>query len=131
MAMIKDRELITPAPNAETEAFWKAAENGKLLIGRCKATGKAFYYPRAISPFTLTDEVELIEASGRGTIYSFSYLARAPEPFAIAYVVLEEGPMMLTNIVDCDSDDIEIGMPVRLTFKPSSGGPPIPMFTPE
>ena len=55
---------------------------------------------------------------------------RAPEPFAIAYVELEEGPMVLTNIVDCDSDALTIGMPVRLVFKPSNSGPPVAMFTP-
>jgi hypothetical protein len=131
MAMIKDRELTPPVPNAETAAFWNAAEDGRLLIGRCKTTGRAFFYPRRVSPFTLSGDVEWIEASGRGTIYSFSYMARAKVPFAIAYVELEEGPMVLTNIVDCDSDQIAIGLPVRLVFKPSNGGPPIPMFTPE
>jgi uncharacterized OB-fold protein len=130
MAAIKDRKLTAPTPNPETEAFWKAAEQGKLLIGRCLDTGKAFFFPRTLSPFTLSDNVDWIEASGRGTIYSFSYMARAPEPFAIAYVELEEGPMVLTNIVDCDSDALRIGLPVRLVFKPSDGGPPVAMFTP-
>lgn len=131
MALIKDRELTAPTPNPETERFWKAAEDGKLLIGRCRDTAKAFFFPRGLSPFTLSDNVEWIEASGRGTIYTFSYMARAPEPFAIAYVELEEGPMMLTNIVDCESDDLKIGLPVKLVFKPSTDGPPIPMFTPD
>jgi uncharacterized OB-fold protein len=130
MAVIKDRKLTAPVPNPETEAFWKAAEQGRLLIGRCRDTGKAYFFPRALSPFTLSNNIECIEASGRGTIYSFSYMARAPEPFAIAYVELEEGPMVLTNIVDCDSDALRIGMSVRLVFKPSDGGPPAPMFTP-
>jgi len=130
MAMIKDRTLTAPPPNPETERFWRAAEDGKLLIGRCLDTGKAFYYPRALSPFTLSDRVEWIAASGRATIYTFSYMPRAPEPFAIAYVELEEGPLMLTNIVDCDSDALAIGLPVRLVFKPTADGPPIPMFTP-
>lgn len=130
MATIKDRGLTAPTPNPETEAFWKAAEENRLLIGRCLTTGRAFFYPRALSPFTLSNQVEWVEASGRGTIYTYSFMARAPEPFAIAYVELEEGPMILTNIVDCDADDIKIGMPVRLVFKPSEGGPPVPMFRP-
>ena len=130
MAMIQDRKLTAPTPNPETEAFFEAAEDGTLLIGRCLTTGKAFFYPRALSPFTLTDNVEWVEASGRGTIYSFSHMARAPEPFVIAYVELEEGPKMLTNIVDCDAEKLKIGMAVNLVFKPSDGGPPIPMFAP-
>lgn len=128
--MLNDRELTPPTPNPETEVFYEAAEEGKLLIGRCLTTGKAFFFPRALSPFTLTDNIDWVEASGNGTIYTFSHMARAPEPYVIAYVKLEEGPMILTNIVDCDVDEIKIGMPVSLVFKPSDGGPPIPMFTP-
>ena len=52
-------------------------------------------------------------------------------PYAIAYVTLAEGPTMMTNIVDCDLDKIRIGQPVRLVFKPTDGGPPVPMFTPH
>ncbi len=129
MVMIKDRPLATPQPNPETEAFIAAAREGKLLIGRCLDTGKTFYYPRQVSPFTLSDNVEWIEASGRGTIYTFSYMPRAPEPFAIAYVELDEGPKVLTNIVDCDSDDLKIDLPVKLVFKSTDDGLPIPMFT--
>ena len=57
-------------------------------------------------------------------------MQRAPVPYAVAYVTLAEGPTMLTNIVDCDFETIRIGMKVRLLFKPTEGGPPLPMFTP-
>ena len=57
-------------------------------------------------------------------------MRRAPTPYAIAYVTLAEGVSMLTNIVDCDFDTIRIGRDVRLVFKPTDGGPPVPMFTP-
>jgi uncharacterized protein len=126
----QERKIQAPQPNAETEAFWKAAEAGKLMVGRCNACGKVHYYPRAICPFCFSDRTELQEASGSGTIYSYSVMRRAPVPYAIAYVTLSEGPTMMTNIVDCDLDAIRIGQPVRLVFKPSDGGPPVPMFTP-
>jgi uncharacterized OB-fold protein len=57
-------------------------------------------------------------------------MRRAPEPYAIAYVRLEEGATMLTNIVDCDFNALKVGLEVKLVFKPSEGGPPVPMFTP-
>jgi uncharacterized protein len=57
-------------------------------------------------------------------------MPRADEPYAIAYVTLEEGTTMLTNIVDCDFDRLKIGQPVKLIFKTSKDGLPIPMFTP-
>jgi uncharacterized OB-fold protein len=57
-------------------------------------------------------------------------MRRAEVPYAIAYVTLTEGVEMLTNIVDCDLDSIRIGQRVKLVFKPTDGGPDIPMFTP-
>jgi uncharacterized OB-fold protein len=57
-------------------------------------------------------------------------MKRAEVPYAIAYVTLEEGPTMITNIVDCDLDAIRIGQKVAVSFKPTEGGPPVPMFAP-
>ena len=126
----QDRKIQAPQPNAETAAFWKATEERKLMVGKCNACGKVHYYPRAICPFCFSDRTELQQASGNGTIYTYSVMRRAPIPYAIAYVTLAEGPTMMTNIVDCDLDNIRIGQAVRLVFKPSEGGPPVPMFTP-
>ena len=124
------RKIAAPPVNLETQAFWKAAEEGKLMIGKCTACGAVHYYPRAICPYCLSDKTELQQASGNGTIYTYSVMRRAPIPYAIAYVTLQEGVSMMTNIVDCDLDSIKIGQAVRLVFKPSDGGPPVPMFTP-
>jgi uncharacterized OB-fold protein len=57
-------------------------------------------------------------------------MRRVPVPYAIGYVTLEEGVSMMTNIVDCDLDAIRIGQRVKVVFKPTDGGPPVPMFTP-
>jgi uncharacterized protein len=126
----KERELAAPEPNPETQAFWDAAKEGKLLIKHCRACGELHYYPRALCPFCFSDQTEWRESKGRGTIYSYSVMRRAPVPYAIAYVTLEEGPTMMTNLVDCDFDRLRIGQSVKLVFKPTQGGPPVPMFTP-
>jgi uncharacterized OB-fold protein len=126
----QERKIQAPQPNAETAAFWDAAADGRLMIGRCAECGQTHYYPRAICPFCFSDKTELQQASGRGTIYTYSVMRRTPIPYAIAYVTLAEGPTMMTNIVDCDLDGIRIGQAVRLVFKPTEGGPPVPMFTP-
>ena len=57
-------------------------------------------------------------------------MRRAPVPYAIAFVTLAEGVTMMTNIVDCDLDAIRVGQPVKLVFKATEGGPPLPMFAP-
>jgi uncharacterized OB-fold protein len=127
--MMTARKIPAPAINPETRPFWDAAAQGRLMVKKCLQCGEAHFYPRSICPFCHSDRTEWLAASGRGTIYSYSIMRRAPEPYAIAYVALEEGPKMLTNLVDCVFDEIAIGKAVRLAWQPSDGGPPVPMFT--
>lgn len=108
--------------------FWEAATDGKLLLKRCVDTGKCFYYPRELSPFT-GGETEWVEASGRGTIYSCSVSYRAQPPYCIAYVQLDEGPLMLTNIVAEPLEQIAIGQRVKVVFREDSNGRHLPFFT--
>jgi uncharacterized OB-fold protein len=125
------RKIPAPAVNPENKAYFEAASRGKLLIKKCTACGEYHHYPRALCPFCFSDNTEWRDARGTGTIYTYSVLRRGvPEPYCIAYVTLEEGVSMLTNIVDCDLDAVRIGQKVRVAFKPSDGGPPVPMFTP-
>lgn len=124
------RTIPAPPVNPETKPFWDAAGEGTLLLKRCDACGELHYYPRVACPFCGSDRTSWEAASGRGTIYSYSVFRRAPVPYAIAYVSLEEGPTMMTNIVDGDLDAIRIGQRVRVRFVPTDGGPPVPMFAP-
>lgn len=123
------REIPAPPVNAENAAFWSAAAEGRLLLKWCGDCGKPHWYPRALCPLCLSPRTEWREASGRGTVYSYSVMRRVPQPYAIAFVTLDEGPTMLANLVDCDFDRLAIGQPVRVVFRPSAGGPPVPMFT--
>src|SRR5215467_4135536 len=126
----KERTIAAPAVTPETQLFWDAAAAGRLLLKRCLGCGEPHHYPRPICPFCGSDRTEWRDASGRGTIYSYSVMRRAPVPYALAYVTLDEGVTMMTNIVDCDLDAIRIGQAVRVVFKPTDDGPPVPMFTP-
>ncbi len=125
-----ERKIPAPPVSPETQPFWNAAAEGRLLIKWCRSCDQAHYYPRSICPFCFGDTTEWREASGRGTIYSYSIMRRVPVPYAIAYVTLEEGVTMMTNIVDCDLDAIRIGQQVQVVFRPTEGGPPVPMFAP-
>lgn len=111
----------------EQHRFWEAAGKGKLLLKRCVATGKCFYYPREISPFT-GGTTEWVEASGRGAIYSCSLSYRAQPPYCIAYVQLDEGPLMLTNIVAERLEGIAIGQRVKVVFREDANGRYLPFF---
>ena len=125
-----ERKIPAHEANPETKPFWDAAAEGRLLIKKCVTCGQVHFYPRAICPFCGSDKTEWVSASGRGTVYSYSVMRRVPIPYALAYVTLEEGVTMMTNIVDGDLDAIRIGQRVTVAFKPSEGGPPVPMFRP-
>ncbi|MBI09041.1 MAG: DNA-binding protein [Rhodospirillaceae bacterium] len=127
---MSQRKIPSPPMSVENEAFWAAANEGKLMIPRCKDTGQFFWYPRNLSPFTLSNNVEMVEASGKGTIYTYSVMRRANPQYAIAYVTLEEGITMMTNIVDCDFDSVAIGQLVELDFYETENGQKVPVFKP-
>ncbi len=112
-----------PEPTAVSQPFWDAAREHRLLLQRSKKTGKYVYYPREVSPFGPDDELEWAEASGRGTIYSFTVARRAtgPQwegdvPYVIAIIELEEGPRLTANVVGCDPDSVVIGMAVVASY---------------
>lgn len=114
----------------ETNAFWTNLAEGRFLIRHCKACNKPHWYPRAICPFCFSSDTEWKEGSGRGTIYTYSVMRRAKVPYAIAFVELEEGPRMMTNLVDCDFDKIKIGQKVTLSVTKRDDGLPLPTFKP-
>jgi hypothetical protein len=125
-----ERKIPAPPTNPETKEFWEAAAKGTLLLKRCTSCAAVHYYPRALCPFCGSDATEWQPASGAGAIYSYSVMRRAEVPYAIAYVTLDEGVTMMTNLVGCDFDKLRIGQRVKLVFKPTDGGPPVPTFTP-
>jgi uncharacterized OB-fold protein len=123
------RKIAAPQINPETKSFWEAAAEGRFLIGRCTACGKAHYYPRSLCPFCF-GQAAMEAASGEGTIYALSVTYRGtPQPYAIGYVELKEGPRILTNFIDCDFKTLAIGQAVKLKGTPTEG-PPVPMFAP-
>jgi uncharacterized protein len=127
---IGTRALGDPNPSPETEAFWDASAQGVFLVRRCRVCGKAHWYPRTLCPFCSSADTEWVKGSGRGVIYSFSFMRRTEPPFVMAYVTLAEGPTMMTNIVNCSPDALEVGAAVELVFVRSAGGLAVPCFQP-
>ena len=130
MTAKKERKIASPEPTVGTEPYWEGARAGKLLIRHCTACDRVHHYPRGLCPYCFSDKLDWKQASGKGKVYTYSVMRRAPEPYVIAYVTLEEGVSMMTNIVDCDFDKLKIDQPVKVVFKASENGQPVPMFTP-
>ena len=126
-----------PVPNVtpETAPFWKEATEGRYLLRHCESCDRTYYYPRSHCPDCLSDDVTWIEASGRGEIYSYTVTeivqSWPDEHLPLAYVELEEGPRVLTAVVDCDPEDVEIGTAVEVAFVPTERDDvAIPVFEP-
>ncbi|MGH8788234.1 MAG: Zn-ribbon domain-containing OB-fold protein [Cupriavidus necator] len=127
----QDRPLAAPVIDPASSTFWRAAAEGRLLIKACGSCGMHHWYPRALCPYCMSDATRWEQAAGLGTIYSVSVTRKAgPTPYAIAYVRLDEGVTMLSNIVDCDLDALRIGDRVTVCFKTAEDGQAVPMFTP-
>jgi len=117
-----------PQIDWESRAYWEGAGRGELVLQRCRDCSVVQHRPRGLCVSCLSDAIEDFVASGRGEVYTYSIVYqnqhpdfRAALPYVVAYVQLEEGPQLLSNIVDCDPASVSIGMPVRVDFVPTPG----------
>lgn len=124
---IDNREWQAPATNPENEAFFAAAAQGRLLYGHCRACEQAHYYPRRICPHCFSAEVDWVPVSGRGIIYSYTENGGDPAGQALAFIELDEGVRMLSNIVDASLERLHIGAVVRVAFA-RAGAVRVPVF---
>lgn len=114
----------------EAAPFWAAAEDGRLLLKACRACGRAHWYPRVICPLCGSQDTHWQAASGAGELHAFSEIVRTAVPYVLAYVRLAEGPVLLTNLIDCDPRALAIGQPVALRMRRTAHGRMAPFFTP-
>lgn len=131
--------IPTPAPsvNKETKDFWSATAEGKLMLRHCEDCGSFIWYPRHICPECSSMNTTWHESSGRGQIYSYSVNYRPEGAYrgnvdylVLAYVQLEEGPRIMTNIVEAEPSSISVGMPVEVVFHDTGEGSSLYRFRP-
>lgn len=120
-------EYAKPLPRQEepelTQPFWDAAKRHELLMPRCAFCNRFFWYPRAACPDCLREGWEWTPVSGRARLHTFTIVYQAAHPafqddvpYAFSMVQLEEGPRMMTNVVDCDVAEVKIDMPLVVKF---------------
>lgn len=124
------RKIPAPKVLPETQAYWSAADQGRLLVKRCNSCGQFHHYPRDICPHCLSSDTVWQDAAGTGVVYSFSTMGQGDAAYTLAFVTLDEGVTLMTNLVDCDPATVRIGDRVKVVFQPSQGGHAVPMFTP-
>ena len=124
-----DRPLPELAP--ETAEFFRACLRGELLIEECTACGARQHYPRG-QCIRCGGETRWKRARGEGTVHTFTVIhfnVQEPfvsqTPYVVAMIDLPEGVRMLTNIVGCSPEAVQIGMPVRVAFAALKADPAI------
>lgn len=128
---VGERSIPAPTVYPDNAEFWAATATGKLMLRYCNSCHQPHWYPRAQCPLCMGDQTTWKESSGIGSIYTFSVCRRVgPQPYVIAYVRLDDGVTLLTNIVDCDFEALRIGDRVKVVMKASDNGVMVPMFTP-
>lgn len=134
MADLKPRSL--PEPTPETQHFWDGTRAGEIRLQRCRDCGAIYFPPRPFCPECGSRDVEVFVASGRGSLLSYVINHRPHPsfdgPYAIAVVKLDEGPTLLSNIVDCPQtpEALVLDMPLEVVFAEQNETITLPLFRP-
>ena len=131
--------LPAPAPyvSPDNKEFWAATAQGRLLLRRCDDCAEYIWYPRPFCPSCGSLSTSWTQASGEGTVYTFTVVHRSnvpgyrdAGPYVVAYVELAEGPRIMTNVTGCEPSEVTVGMPVRVTFDDTGEGSALFRFQP-
>lgn len=131
----KGPERLAPVVTLDAKFFWDHANKGELVCQRCGDCHTYRYPPRPMCPECHSLATEIVELSGRGTVYSWIRPQHPPpvgfsEPPTAAIIELEEGFRMVSNVVDIAFEDITAGMPVEVLFVPTMKNKQVPVFRP-
>lgn len=135
--MSEKYEKLLPRIDEMNRPYWEGAKRHELLLQKCQECGHYRYPPGETCPSCLSDRLEWVKVSGRGSVYTWTVFHQAYHPaykddipYAVVAVELEEGPRMITNLVNCGTEDIKMGMPVEVVFDDVTGEVSLPKFRP-
>ena len=124
-----------PHPDHESQPYWDGAAEGKLRLQRCTACGRFRNYAQLVCPDCYSLDVEWVEASGHGTIHSWTVAHhaflpafRGDVPYTLVIVDLREGPRTMGRLDASAQQHLRVGLPVRILFERNAEGTPLPVF---
>ena len=130
-------QYIPPDDYPETQGYWAATRDKKLVVQKCSTSGKFQHPPRATSIHDLGGPVEWHEVSGKGTIHALTVhhrpgnrFMKGKTPYAVALIDLEEGVRIMSNVIECDPEKLKIGDAVTVAWDPLPDGRHLPQFKP-
>jgi uncharacterized OB-fold protein len=123
MATEYKKPLPRPLNPVLTQPFWEAAKRHELVMPRCKKCDQMFFYPRSECPRCWASDLDWIRVSGRGRLHSYSIVYQPANatfkddaPHIYAVVQLDEGPRLVSNVVQCNPDEVRVDMPLVAVF---------------
>jgi uncharacterized OB-fold protein len=129
---------LQPLVNDENEHVWLGGKEGELRFLACTACDTYIHPPAPVCPACLGRECEPRAVSGRAEVHTYTvnhhpWVPGFDPPYVVAIVemVEQEGLRLMTNIVNCEIEDVEIGMPVKVCFEELPDGAFLPLFEPE
>ena len=131
------KPLPSPANAELSKPFWEATKQHELILPHCNACSHTFFYPRETCPNCLSDDLGWVQASGKGRVHTFTIIRQPANaafhediPYIYSMIELEEGPRMITNVVECGVEDVKINMPVTVVFDDVTPDVTLPKFRP-
>jgi uncharacterized OB-fold protein len=125
-----------PQPDHASRHYWQRAADGQLVLQRCVACGEYQFYPRSLCG-ACAGETEWVDATGRGTLYTYTVIRQsrseafaALSPYAVGIVELDEGVRMMSNIVECDVDALQVGMALEVLMLKAADDIGLPFWRP-
>lgn len=120
-----------PTIDVDSENWWAAVQDGRLMVNRCRSCTQASLYARPFCPHCWSEDVELQPATGRGRLYTWSVIHQpASAPYVVAMVDLTEGPRLMSTVEGCDAADLAADMELELAFCTDDDGFTKPVFRP-
>ena len=127
-----------PHPDSDSQSYWDGAAVGRLRLQRCAACGMVRHYPQLVCTRCYSRDVEAFNASGRGTVHSWTVAHHAFHPafkgelpYTLVTVDLPEGPRSLGRLDPASVGALRIGLPVRVSFPRDQAGTPLPVWAAE
>lgn len=125
-----------PIVDADSEPWWAAAQDRRLMVNLCRACGRSSLYVRPFCPHCWSEDVTLTSASGRARLYTWTVVHQNAAPFdarcpyVVAMVDLAEGPRLMTVIEDCPFENLCADMELAIDFREDDDGFVVPVFRP-
>jgi uncharacterized OB-fold protein len=129
----EDQQRPAPLLTDDNAIFWEAARAGRLVAQRCTSCRRLLHPPRPMCPDCLGVDIEVVELSGFGSVYSYTILhhprsSRFEYPLVVALIELDEGIRLVSNLVGEAARAPQIGAAVRVTFEATDRDYKVPVF---